>query len=104
MPAQFADTFDAIANAKAARDTAATEYQNAKAAWEQIEEEYADLTGAAAVKQSMAEMAATYGPTLAKWIGGPAAGAAVAGVVADPGAFAGLGGVFGKLLGVLGLG
>lgn len=104
MPAQFTSTSNAIANAKAARETAAAEYEAARSDWQKIEEDYADLTGVAQVKQSVGEMVRTYGPTVAKWIGGPAAAAAVTGLIADPGAFSGIGGVIGKLLGVLGLG
>lgn len=104
MPAPFTSTSNAIANAKAARETAATEYAAAEEEWRKIEADYAELIGVAQIKQTFGDMVRTYGPTVAKWIGGPAAAAAVTGLVADPGAFSGLGGVFGKLLGVLGLG
>ena len=91
--------------AQTALAAAQTEFAIKRDEWKAYEAAYTQLIGAGQVGGDLVTMLLkTYGPKLATYFGGPAAAAGLVALTADPGSFAGLKGVFGKLLGLFGLG
>ncbi len=98
----FKETINALDVEKKATALAEERFQESLKEWEEIQTLRTTLHPEPASRQfgegdtldRITDLTRRFGPTAAKWFGGPAAGAAVASFMADDGGFAGFTGVF----------
>ena len=100
---EFDNALAAGDSAVAAKSAFNEAFESAKIQWDALVAKNAEINGGV-IPSDVQTLIKKYGPKIAMLVGGPAAGAAVTAGVADGGAFDGLAGVLGSLLGLFGLG
>lgn len=108
--ASFKETLAALSDEEKAMTLTAERYEEARKEWEEIETRYAKLRANLSddddgdTLDRVTGLVRRFGPTAAKWFGGPAAGASIASFMADDGGFAEFTGVFSLIGQIFGLG
>ncbi len=100
----FNETLKAIAAEEKLLALTDENYRKAREEWSDIDRRYAALRsgpsdGDGDALARIADLVRRHGPTAAKWLVGPAGGAAAAGLLADDGAFTSIIGKIGQLFG-----